>query len=143
MKRYLAAALFLLIFGVLLTYIFHDRNTDGASVIRMGIAFILFGAIVFFDGRLLPRLRIFVKAMMLLIAWGLLAYSDFMNGDIGSALILGIVLTVVGILTLPQDTPLVKKKNTTLIRLRSTPYIRMIFSLVPLTVLLLWLSFKD
>lgn len=110
MKRYLAAALFLLIFGGLLTYIFHDGNTDGASVIRMGIAFILFGAIRLFDGILLPRLSIFVKAMMLLIVWGLLAYSDFMNGDIGSAFILGITLTVVGILTLPQDTPRVKTK---------------------------------
>ena len=112
MKRYLAAALFLLIFGGLLTYIFRDGNTDGASVIRMGIAFILlFGAITLFDGILLLRLRIFVKAMMLLIAWGLLAYSDFMNGDIGSAFILGITLTVVGLLTLSQDTPVVKKKH--------------------------------
>ena len=105
MKRYLAAALFLLIFGGLLTYIFRDGNTDGASAIRMGIAFILFGAIVLSDGILLPQLKTFVKAMMLLIAWGLLAYSDFMNGDIGSALILGITLTVVGILMLSQDTP--------------------------------------
>ena len=110
MKRYLAAALFLLIFGGLLTYIFRDGNTDGASVIRMGIAFILFGAITLFDGRLLPRPRIFVKAMMLLIAWGLLAYSDFMNGDIGSAFILGITLTVVGLLTLPQDARSLRKK---------------------------------
>ncbi len=105
MKRYLAAALFLLIFGGLLTYIFRDGNTDGASVTRMGIAFILLGAIALFDGRLLPRLGVFVKAMMLLIAWGLWAYSDFMNGNIGSALILGIALTVVGILMLSQDMP--------------------------------------
>ena len=110
MKRYLAVALFLLIFGGLFTYIFHDGNTDGASIIRMGIAFILFGTILLFDGILLPRLRILVKVMMLLIVWGLLAYSDFMNGDIGSAFILGITLTVVGLLTLPQDMPLVKKK---------------------------------
>ena len=110
MKRYLAETLFLLIFGGLLTYIFHDGNTDGASVIRMGIAFIPFGVITLFDGILLPRLSIFVKAMMLPIVWGLLAYSNFMNGDIGGALILGITLTVVGLLTLPQDTPCVKKK---------------------------------
>ena len=47
---------------------------------------------------------------MLLVVWGLLAYSDFMNGDIGSAFILGITLTVVGLLTLPQDAPRVKTK---------------------------------
>ena len=142
MKRYPIVAVFLLIYGAVFLLFcgrlfvyqeFKDGNTEGA--IRTGIACILFGAIALFDGRLLPRLRTFVKAMMLLIAWGLLAYSDFMNGDIGSALILGIALIVVGITILFQDKPIVKK--TIRPGLRPTPYIGVVVALTVVMLLLL------
>ena len=138
MKRHHLVAVFLLIYGGLLAYIiFRHGDTDGASAIRMGIAFILFGAIGFFDGRLLSRLRVSVKAMMLLTSWGLLAYRDFMNGEIGSAFIIGIVWIVVGFSILFEGEPLVKE----IAGPRLNPYIGMDVSSVVLIVVLLLLFF--
>ena len=78
MKRHHVVFVFLLIFGGYFAYTrFHHGDIDGVGAIRMGIAFPLFGAIAFFDGRLLPRLRIFVQAMMLLITWGVIDLQRF------------------------------------------------------------------
>ena len=132
----------LLIFGGWFAYYrFHHGDTDVVGAILIGIAFPLFGAIVLFDGRLLPRLGIFVKAMILLITWGLLAYNDFINGDIGSVLILGIVLILVGVPMLFEGEPPVK--GTIRPRLKHIQSIGIFAALAFLTVLLLWLSFKS
>ena len=136
MKRHHVVAVLLLIFGGYFAYTrFHHGDIDGVGAIWMGIAFPLFGAIAFFDGRLLPRLRIFVKAMMLLIAWGLLTYSDFINGNIRSAMILSIVLILAGVPMLFEDKPSAKK--TMRPSLRHIRYTGIVASLVLITVLLL------
>ena len=132
----------ILIFGGWFAYYrFHHGNTDGVGAILIGIAFPLFGAIALFDGRLLPRLGVFVKAMMLLITWGLLTYNDFIHGNIESALILGIVLILVGVPMLFEDEPLVK--GTIRPWLKHTQSIGIFAALAFLTALLLWLFFKD
>ena len=77
----------ILIFGGCFAYYrFHHGNINGVGAILLGIAFPLFGAISLFDGRLLPRLGVFVKAMMLLITWGLLTHNDLIKGNTGNIL---------------------------------------------------------
>ena len=96
----------LLIFGGYFAYTGFDSGyTNGVDAILMGVAFPLFGAIRLLDGKLAPRLRIFVKAMMLLAAWGLLTHTYFINGKIRNALILSVVLILVGIPMLFDDEP--------------------------------------
>ena len=120
MKRHHIAALFLLIFGGLFAYLrFDDGDINGA--IRTGIIFTLLGIFAFFyDGKLRTRLRPVVIALPVILV-GLMAYRDFMNGNIASAIIAGIVLILGGILTLFQDTSFVKEKIR--LGLRPIPYI--------------------
>ena len=106
MKSQHIVVICLLIFGVYFAYTtLKSGYTDGVGAIRMVIAFPLFGAIRLFDGKLAPRLRIFVKAMMLLATWGLLTYTYFINGNIRNAILLSIVLILVGIPMLFDDKP--------------------------------------
>lgn len=106
MKSQHIVAICLLIFGGYFAYIRFDSGyTNGVDAILMGIAFPLFGAIRLFDGKLVPRLRIFVKTMILLATWGLLTYTYFINGNIRNATILSIVLILVGIPMLFDDEP--------------------------------------
>ena len=130
MKRHHVIFVFLLIFGGYFAYIRFDSGyTDGVGAIRMGIAFPLFGAIGLFDGRLVPRLRVFVRAMMLLATWGLLTYTDFINGNIRNAIIFSIMLILVGIPRLFDDNP-------SRPWLRPLPYIGMVIVLIIILLLL-------
>lgn len=132
----------ILIFGGWLAHSrLHHGHIGGVGAVLFGIAFPLFGAITFFDGRLLPRLGVFVKTVMLLIAWGLLTYNDFINGNIGSVLILGIVLILVGIPMLFEDQPTVK--GTIQHRLKHTQSIGIVAALAFLSMLLLWLFLQN
>ena len=109
MKRHHIVAAFLLICGGLFAYIrFENGDTNGA--IRTGIIFTLLAIIMFFLGRLQPRLRSLGVNLVVLIFLGISAYRDFMAGDIGSVIILGILMILGIVLTLFQDTPFVKKK---------------------------------
>ena len=109
MKRHHLAALFLLIFGGLFAYLrFDTGDTDGA--IRTCIIFAILGVFLFFLGRLQPRIRSLGLNLIILIVLGVSAYRDFMAGDIGSAIILGILMILAVVPTLFQDTPFVKEK---------------------------------
>ena len=134
MKRHHIASVILLVFGGLSAYIrFDDGNTSGA--IRTAIIFALLGIFVFFyDGKVRALFRPVVIALPVILV-GFMAYRDFMNGDLVSAIIAGIVLILGGILTLFQDTPFVKEK----IRpwLRPIPYIGLVVVLI-ITLLLLF-----
>lgn len=128
----------ILIFGGWLAYSrFHHGNIGGVGAVLFGIAFPLFGAISLFDGRLLPRLGVFVKATMLLIAWGLLTHNDLIKGDIGNVLILSIILILVGVPMLFENEPTIK--GAIRHRLKHIQSIGIFAALAFLTVLLLWL----
>ena len=138
MKRHHIAAGFLLIFGGLFTYIrLRDGDTEGA--IRTGIIFALVGVIMFFLGRLRPRLRSLGVTLIVLIVLGVSAYRDFMAGDIVSVIILGILMILGIVLTLFQDTPFVKEKIQPWLKPASR--IGMVVSLVALIVVMLLLFF--
>ena len=131
----------ILIFGGCFAYYrFHHGNINGVGAILLGIAFPLFGAISLFDGRLLPRLGVFVKAMMLLITWGLLTHNDLIKGITGNILILSIVLILVGVPKLFEDKPLVN--GTTRPWLKYIQSIGIFAALAFLAVMLLWLFLK-
>lgn len=132
----------MLIVGGWLAYSrFHHGNIGGVGAVLFGIAFPLFGAISLFDGRLLPRLGVFVKATMLLIAWSLFTLHDLIKGNTGNVLILSIILILVGVPMLFEDEPTVK--GTIRHRLKHTRSIGIFAALAFLTGLLLWLFFKD
>ena len=138
MKRHHIAAGFLLIFGGLFTYIrLRDGDTEGA--IRTGIIFALVGVIMFFLGRLRPRLRSLGVTLIVLIFLGISAYRDFMAEDIVSVIILGILMILGIVLTLFQDTPFVKEKIQPWLKPASR--IGMVVSLVALIVVMLLLFF--
>ena len=133
MKRHHIAALFLLICGGLLAYLRFDHgDTNGA--IRTGIMFALLGIFAFFyTGKVRARFRPVVIALPVILL-ALMAYRDFMDGNIVSTVIAGTVLILGGILTFFQDTPFVKEK----IRpwLRPIPYIGLVVVLIIMLFLL-------
>ena len=134
MKRHHLAVLFLLIFGGISAYLrYDDGDIDGA--IRTGAIFSLAGAVMFLLARLQPRLRSLIVNVIALIVLGLFAYRDFMAGDTVWAIILGVVLIVAVVLTLFENTPLVKEK----IRpwFKPIPYIGVALSSIALIVLLI------
>ena len=136
MKRHHIAAAFLLICGGLFAYIrFDDGDTEGA--IRTGIIFTLLAIILFFLGRLQPRLRSLGVNLIVLIVLGISAYRDFMAGDIGSVIILGILMILGIVLWLFQDKPFVKNKIEPWFK--PVSHIGMVVSFVALVVLLLLL----
>ena len=138
MKRHHIAAVFALICGGLFAYIrFENGDTNGA--IRTGIIFALLAIIMFFLGRLQPRLRSLGVNLIVLIVLGVSAYRDFMAGDIASVIILGILMILGIVLTLFQDTPFVKEKIQPWLKPASR--IGMVVSLVALIALLLLLFF--
>ena len=138
MKRHHIATGFLLIFGGLFTYIrLRDGDTEGA--IRTGTIFALVGVIMFFLGRLRPRLRSLGVTLIVLIFLGISAYRDFMAEDIVSVIILGILMILGIVLTLFQDTPFVKEKIQPWLKPASR--IGMVVSLVALIVVMLLLFF--
>ena len=138
MKRHHIAAVFALICGGLFAYIrFENGDTNGA--IRTGIIFALLAIIMFFLGRLQPRLRSLGVNLIVLIVLGVSAYRDFMAGDIVSVIILGILMILGIVLTLFQDTPFVKEKIQPWLKPASR--IGMVVSLVALIALLLLLFF--
>ena len=138
MKRHHVVAAFLFICGGLFAYIrFEDGDTSGA--IRTGIIFTLLAIIMFFLGRSQPRLRSLGVNLVVLIFLGISAYRDFMAGDIGSVIILGILMILGIVLTLFQDTPFVKNKIEPW--LKPVTRIGMVFSIVALIALLLLLFF--
>ena len=134
MKRHHVVAVLCLIFGGLLAYTrFHGGDTAGA--IRTGIIFALLGIFAFFyHGKFRTRFRPVVISLPVILLGGMAVYAAF-TGNIASAIIAGIVLILGGILTLFQDTPLVKEK----IRpwLRPIPYIGLVVVLI-ITLLLLF-----
>ena len=119
----------------------HHGNIGGVGAVLFGIAFPLFGAIFLFDGRLLPQLGVFVKATMLLIAWGLFTHNDLIKGNIGNVLILSIVLILVGVPMLFENEPTVK--GTIQHRLKHTQSIGIVAALAFLSMLLLWLFLQN
>ena len=138
MKRHHVVSVFALICGGLFAYIrFEDGDTTGA--IRTGIIFALLAIIMFFLGRLQPRLRSLGVNLIVLIVLGVSAYRDFMAGDIASVIILGILMVLGIVLTLFQDTPFVKEKIQPWLKPASR--IGMVVSLVALIALLLLLFF--
>ncbi|MCE2396254.1 hypothetical protein J4G02_17025 [Candidatus Poribacteria bacterium] len=134
MKRHHIAAVFCLIFGGLLAYTrFHHGDMGGA--IRTGILFALLGVFVFFyAGKVRDRLRPVVIALPVILV-GLMAYRDFIDGNMMSVITASIVLILGGILTLFQDTSFIKEK----IRpwLRPIPYIGLAVMFI-ITLLLLF-----
>ena len=138
MKRHHVVSVFALICGGLFAYIrFEDGDTTGA--IRTGIIFALLAIVMFFLGRLQPRLRSLGVNLIVLIFLGISAYRDFMAGDIVSVIILGILMVLGIVLTLFQDTPFVKEKIQPWLKPASR--IGMVVSLVALIALLLLLFF--
>ena len=138
MKRHHVVSVFALICGGFFAYIrFEDGDTTGA--IRTGIIFALLAIIMFFLGRLQPRLRSLGVNLIVLIVLGVSAYRDFMAGDIASVIILGILMILGIVLTLFQDTPFVKEKIQPWLKPASR--IGMVVSLVALIALLLLLFF--
>ena len=138
MKRHHVVSVFALICGGLFAYIrFEDGDTTGA--IRTGIIFALLAIIMFFLGRLQPRLRSLGVNLIVLIVLGVSAYRDFMAGDIASVIILGILMILGIVLTLFQDTPFVKEKIQPWLKPASR--IGMVVSIVALIALLLLLFF--
>ena len=109
MKRHHFVALFLLIFGGLFAYLTLDDG-DTERAIRMGIFFTLLGVFSFFSGRLQPRLRTLGVTVILLIILGVSAYRDLMARDIWSVIILSVLMILVVVPALFQDTPFVKEK---------------------------------
>ena len=138
MKRHHVVSVFALICGGLFAYIrFEDGDTTGA--IRTGIIFALLAIIMFFLGRLQPRLRSLGVNLIVLIVLGVSAYRDFMAGDIASVIILGILMILGIVLTLFQDTPFVKEKIQPWLKPASR--IGMVVSIIALIALLLLLFF--
>ena len=137
MKRHHIAAAFLLICGGLFAYIrFDDGDTEGA--IRTGIIFTLLAIILFFLERLQPRLRSLGVNLIILIVVGVSAYRDFMDGDMVSVVILGVLMLGI-VLNLFQDRPLVK--NNIEPWLKPVSRTGLVVSFFVLVVLLLLLFF--
>lgn len=134
MKRHRIAVVLCLILGGLLAYTrFHHGDMGGA--IRTGILFALLGIVTFFyTGKVRDRLRSVVIVLPVILV-GLMAYKDFVNGDMISVIIASIVLILGGILTLFQDTPFIKEKIRPC--LRSIPYIGLAVMFI-ITLLLLF-----
>ena len=138
MKRHHIVAVFCLILGGLFAYIkFNDGDTNGA--IRSGIIFALLGVIMFFLGRLRLRLRTLGVTVILLIVLGVSAYRDFMAGDIGGVIILGVLMILAVVMVSIENTPFYKEKIGPW--LKPTADIGMGISLAALIVLLLLLFF--
>ena len=137
MKRHHIAAAFLLIFGGLFAYLrFDTGDTDGA--IRTTIIFAILGVLLFFYGRLQPRLRSIGLNLIILIVVGLSAYRDFMAGDMVSA-ILGILIILAIVIMSFQNKPLIKTNIEPW--LKPVTRIGMVVSFLALVVLLLLLFF--
>ena len=137
MKRHHLAALFLLICGGLFAYLrFDTGDTDGA--IRTAIIFAILGVLLFFLGRLQPRLRSLGLNLILLIIVGISAYRDFMAGDMVSVIILGILMLGI-VMVLFQNKPDVK--NNIEPWLKPVTRIGLVISFLALVVLLLLLFF--
>ena len=137
MKRHHLAALFLLICGGLFAYLrFDTGDTHGA--IRTAIIFAILGVLLFFFGRLQPRLRSLGLNLILLIIVGISAYRDFMAGDMVSVIILGILMLGI-VMVLFQNKPLVK--NNIESWLKPVSRIGLVVSFLALIVLLLLLFF--
>ena len=137
MKRHHLAALFLLIFGGLFAYLrFYTGDTDGA--IRTAIIFAILGVLLFFFGRLQPRLRSLGLNLILLIVAGVSAYQDFMDGDMVSVILLGILMLGI-VVVLFQNKPHVK--NNIEPWLKPITRIELVISFLALVVLLLLLFF--
>ena len=138
MKRHHIAALFLLIFGGLFAYLrFYTGDTDGA--IRTAIIFAVLGVLLFFFGRLQPRLRSLGLNLILLIVVGVSAYRDFMDGDMVSVVILGILMILGIVMVFFQNKPLIK--NNIEPWLKPVSRIGLVVSFLVLVVLLLLLFF--
>lgn len=137
MKRHHLAALFLLIFGGLFAYLrFDTGDTDGA--IRTTIIFAILGVLLFFFGRLQPRLRSLGLNLILLTVVGVSAYRDFMAGDMVSVILLGILMSGI-VVMLFQNKPHIK--NNIEPWLKPVTRIGMVISFLALVVLLLLLFF--
>ena len=137
MKRHHLAAVFCLIFGGLFAYLrFNTGDTNGA--IRTGIIFTLLAIIMFFFGRLQPRPRSLGVNLIILIVVGISAYRDFMDGDMVSVVILGILMLGI-VLNLFQDRSPVK--NTIEPWLKPVSRTGLVVSFFVLVVLLLLLFF--
>ena len=137
MKRHHLAALFLLVFGGLFAYLrFYTGDTDGA--IRTAIIFAVLGVLLFFFGRLQPRLRSLGLNLILLIVMGVSAYRDFMDGDMVSVILLGILMLGI-VAVLFQNKPHVK--NNIEPWLKPVTRIGMLISFLALVALLLLLFF--
>lgn len=137
MKRHHIAAAFLLIFGGLFAYLrFDTGDTDGA--IRTAIIFAILGVLLFFFGRLQPRLRSLGLNLILLIVAGVSAYQDFMDGDMVSVILLGILMLGI-VVVLFQNKPHVK--NNIEPWLKPITRIELVISFLALVVLLLLLFF--
>lgn len=106
MKRHNTAALLLLVLGGLFAYIrFDDGNTEGA--IRIATILTLLGVTLFFLGKLPSRL---IPLVTFLFVLGLSAQGKFMDGDIGRGIVVGILMILVAVLTLFENTPFIKEK---------------------------------
>ena len=109
MKRHHLATVFLIICGGLLAYIkFRHGDTDEA--IRTGIIFILLGVIMFFLGRLQPRLRSLGVTLMFLTVLGISTYRDFIGGDTVGVILQSVLMILIVLSMLFQDPPSVKDK---------------------------------
>ena len=138
MKRHHLAALFLLICGGLFAYLrFDTGDTHGA--IRTAIIFAILGVLLFFFGRLQPRLRSLGLNLILLIIVGVSAFRDFMAGDMVSVIILGILIILGIAIMLFQNKPDVK--NNIESWLKPVSRIGLVVSFLALIVLLLLLFF--
>ena len=134
MKRHHFAAVFLLVFGGLSTYLrYDDGDTTGA--IRTAIIFALLAVTMYVLGRLQTRLRSVIVNAIVLIIMGRFIYGDVTAGDTAWAVAGSVVLIIGMILTVFENTPFVKDK----IRpwLRPIPYIGLAVMFI-ITLLLLF-----
>ena len=134
MKRYLAAALFLLVFGGLSAYLRYAAE-DISGAIETGIIFALFAVTMFVLGGLQTRLRSVIVNAIVLIIMGRSIYEDFTTGDTAWAVAGSVVLIIGMILTVFENTPFIKDK----IRpwLRPIPYIGIALSSAVLILMLI------
>ena len=134
MKRHHILALFLLIFGGISAYLrYDDGDINGA--IRTGAIFCLASAAMFVLARLQPRVRSLIVNAVVLIIMGRFLYQDFMDGNTTWVIVGGVVVIIAVVLTLFENTPLVKEK----IRpwLKPVPYIGVALSSIALIALLI------
>ena len=135
MKRYNIAAVLSLILGGLFAYIrFDDGDTNGA--IQIATLLTLLGVTLFFLGKLPSRL---IPLVIFLFVLGLSAHGKFMDGDIGSAVVGGILMILAVVLTLFENTSFIKEKIQPW--LEPTSRVEMIVSFIVLTAVMLLFAF--